>query len=93
MPEFLTRALLLLAVVSSGSAAQAADVRLEGQVVCCEDCWNKADGTKTPFGTTEDLAKSAGCVAGGDPKTDGTKPASVSPCAIPEMTSRRYYIV
>lgn len=59
-------ALLLMFVFSAGLVV-AADVRLEGQVVCCEDCWNKADRTKTTFGTTEDLAKSAGCIANGDP--------------------------
>lgn len=50
-----------------GAGAFAADTRLEGQVVCCEDCWNQADRSKVAFGTTADLAKSAGCVANGDP--------------------------
>jgi thiol-disulfide isomerase/thioredoxin len=66
MHKALRRALLVLAAFVV-SVAHAADVRLEGQVVCCEDCWNKADRTKVLFGTTEDLAKSAGCVANGDP--------------------------
>ena len=42
-------------------------VRLEGQVVCCADCWAEADRTKVEFGTAEDLLKAQSCVANGDP--------------------------
>ncbi|MGZ8835099.1 MAG: TlpA family protein disulfide reductase [Pyrinomonadaceae bacterium] len=42
-------------------------VKLEGQVVCCEECWAEADRTKVEFGTAEDLLKSKSCVEGGDP--------------------------
>ena len=42
-------------------------VRLEGQVVCCADCWAEADRTKVEYGTAEDLLKSQSCVANGDP--------------------------
>lgn len=48
-------------------AAQGASVRLEGQVVCCADCWAEADRTKVEYGTAEDLLKSQSCVANGDP--------------------------
>lgn len=41
--------------------------RLEGQVVCCADCWAEADRTKVEFGTAEDLLKSQSCMANGDP--------------------------
>lgn len=41
--------------------------RLEGQVVCCAECWAEADRTKVPFGTAEDLLKAQSCVANGDP--------------------------
>jgi thiol-disulfide isomerase/thioredoxin len=41
--------------------------RIEGQILCCEDCWNKADRRKVPYGSPEDLAQSAKCVANGDP--------------------------
>jgi thiol-disulfide isomerase/thioredoxin len=41
--------------------------RLEGQIVCCEDCWNKADRKKVAYGSPEDLAQSAKCIANGDP--------------------------
>ena len=40
---------------------------LEGQVVCCQDCWVKADRTKVPYGTRADLEKAAECVGNGDP--------------------------
>jgi thiol-disulfide isomerase/thioredoxin len=41
--------------------------RIEGQIVCCLDCWNKADRQKVPYGLPEDLAQSAKCIANGDP--------------------------
>src|SRR5688572_14969009 len=47
--------------------AQTTNVRLEGQVVCCADCWAEADRTKVEFGTAEDLLKAKSCVEGGDP--------------------------
>lgn len=40
---------------------------LEGQVVCCAECWAEADRTKVEFGTAENLLKSKSCVGGGDP--------------------------
>jgi thiol-disulfide isomerase/thioredoxin len=42
-------------------------VRMEGQVVCCAECWAEADRTKVQFGTAEDLLKAQSCVANGDP--------------------------
>jgi thiol-disulfide isomerase/thioredoxin len=42
-------------------------VRLEGQIVCCAECWAEADRTKVEFGTAEDLLKAQSCVANGDP--------------------------
>lgn len=42
-------------------------VRLEGQVVCCAECWAEADRTKVEFGTAEELLKAKSCVEGGDP--------------------------
>ena len=41
--------------------------RIEGQVVCCAECWAEADRTKVEFGTAEDLLKAKSCVASGDP--------------------------
>ncbi|HEX5703410.1 MAG TPA: TlpA disulfide reductase family protein [Pyrinomonadaceae bacterium] len=47
--------------------AQKPAVTLEGQVVCCAECWAEADRTKVEFGTAEDLLKAKSCVEGGDP--------------------------
>ena len=47
--------------------AQNSPVRLEGQVVCCADCWAEKDRDKIEFGTAEDLLKAKSCVEGGDP--------------------------
>ncbi len=40
---------------------------LEGQIVCCQDCWAKADRKTVPYGTGADLAQAAQCIANGDP--------------------------
>ena len=47
--------------------AQNTRTRLEGQVVCCAECWAQADRTKVEFGTAADLLKAKSCVEGGDP--------------------------
>src|SRR5262245_9543096 len=66
--SILFSALTLLFFLQPGLAQTAnAGARLEGQIVCCEDCWNKADRQKVPYGSPEDLAQSAKCVANGDP--------------------------
>lgn len=57
--------LISLLVFTTGALGQT--VQLEGQVVCCADCWAEADRTKVRFGTAEDLLKAQSCVAGGDP--------------------------
>ena len=59
--------LLLLALLATAAKAQTGAVKLEGQVVCCADCWAKADRTKVEYGTAEDLLKAKSCVEGGDP--------------------------
>ena len=61
--------LCLIALVSLAAAAvaQSGSVKLEGQVVCCADCWARADRTKVEYGTAEDLLKAQSCVANGDP--------------------------
>jgi thiol-disulfide isomerase/thioredoxin len=58
--------LLLLSLLSALVSAQIAS-KYEGQIVCCEECWARADRRTTPFGTPSDLAKAAECVANGDP--------------------------
>lgn len=47
--------------------AQSSVVRLEGQVVCCAECWAEADRNKVEYGTAENLLKAKSCVEGGDP--------------------------
>jgi thiol-disulfide isomerase/thioredoxin len=59
--------LFLLLVLVTAVHAQNTPVKLEGQVVCCAECWAEADRTKVEFGTAEDLLKAKSCVEGGDP--------------------------
>ena len=61
------RILYLTLVLSFVPSVLGQSVRLEGQVVCCAECWAEADRTKVEFGTAEDLLKAQSCVAGGDP--------------------------
>jgi peroxiredoxin len=66
----LFKSLLLLAALLGASATAAAQnppVRLEGQVVCCADCWAEADRNVVPYGNAENLLKAKSCVEGGDP--------------------------
>ncbi|HEX7176464.1 MAG TPA: TlpA disulfide reductase family protein [Pyrinomonadaceae bacterium] len=60
-------AFLLLSSLAGLATAQTGVVKLEGQVVCCADCWAEADRTKVEYGTAEDLLKAQSCVANGDP--------------------------
>src|SRR5215204_6026104 len=55
-----------LTLVTSVSAQKSA-AKLEGQVVCCAECWAEADRNKVEYGTTENLLKAKSCVEGGDP--------------------------
>jgi thiol-disulfide isomerase/thioredoxin len=58
---------LLLFVATSAQAGPQNPIKLEGQVVCCAECWGKADRTKVEYGTAEDLLAAKSCVEGGDP--------------------------
>jgi thiol-disulfide isomerase/thioredoxin len=60
---------LLILATCSGIAAQnpSGAMNLEGQIVCCTDCWAKADRKTVAYGTGADLAQAAQCVAKGDP--------------------------
>ncbi|CAN5820158.1 hypothetical protein BH18ACI4_BH18ACI4_14830 [soil metagenome] len=58
---------LLLCVTASLMAAGQGAVKLEGQIVCCADCWAEADRHKVEYGTAENLMKAKSCVEGGDP--------------------------
>ncbi len=70
MKQLFTAAILLLLISVSAANAQGSrpgPVKLEGQVVCCMDCWAKADRKTTPYGTRDDLDKAVECVGNGDP--------------------------
>jgi peroxiredoxin len=58
---------LAFCLVASIQVVSQNAVKLEGQVVCCAECWAAADRTKVEFGTAENLLKSKSCVEGGDP--------------------------
>jgi thiol-disulfide isomerase/thioredoxin len=58
--------LLMLGAFVQLTSAQTA-TKLEGQIVCCEDCWARADRKAVPFGTPADLVKASECVGNGDP--------------------------
>lgn len=59
--------LLLSLLFGITAAAQKPLTRLEGQVVCCAECWGEADRNKVEYGTAENLLKAKSCVEGGDP--------------------------
>ena len=58
---------LVLALFTGATAQSPGGVTLEGQVVCCEECWAKADRKTTTYGTRADLEQAVECVASGDP--------------------------
>ena len=58
---------IFVLVAATSASAQNTPARLEGQVVCCAECWAEADRSKVEFGTAEDLLKAKSCVEGGDP--------------------------
>ena len=59
--------LVTLVIFVCALTSNAQTTRLEGQVVCCAECWAEADRTKVEFGTAQDLLKAKSCVEGGDP--------------------------
>ena len=58
---------VLIASFAAPAHAQDTRTKLEGQVVCCAECWAEADRTKVEFGTAKDLLKAKSCVESGDP--------------------------
>ena len=58
---------LVLVLTAVSTIARQSAAKLEGQVVCCEECWAEADRTKVEYGTAENLLKAKSCVEGGDP--------------------------
>ena len=69
MSRLLVNAFVVVALFAQAVAQAPAsgEITLEGQIVCCKDCWGKADRTKVAYGTTQDLAQAAQCIARGDP--------------------------
>jgi thiol-disulfide isomerase/thioredoxin len=59
--------LFVICIVALTANAQSTLTRLEGQVVCCAECWAQADRNKVEYGTAQDLLKAKSCVEGGDP--------------------------
>ena len=58
---------IAFAVQALAQNAPANAVRLDGQIVCCAECWAEADRTRVEYGMAEDLLRARGCVEGGDP--------------------------
>ena len=59
--------LLFLSTFAPGAVAYSQSSKLEGQIVCCANCWAREDRTKVSYGTTDDLQKAAACIGNGDP--------------------------
>ena len=68
MKRLILSALIILSAYSVVAAqAPPNTITLEGQIVCCVDCWAKADRKTVPYGTAADLAQAAQCIGNGDP--------------------------
>ena len=67
MNKILLSLVFIFAASALAMAQSAGATRLEGQVVCCADCWAKADRKTTPYGTRADLEKAKECIGNGDP--------------------------
>lgn len=48
--------------IAAGHVTAQNATKLEGQVVCCAECWAEADRTKVEYGTAENLLKAKSCV-------------------------------
>jgi thiol-disulfide isomerase/thioredoxin len=61
--------IFLLATIAGTQAQTAGEsaTKLQGQVVCCADCWARADRKTVAYGTAEDIEKASQCIANGDP--------------------------
>jgi thiol-disulfide isomerase/thioredoxin len=59
--------LILVFCVAVAGQSGVSTAKLEGQIVCCRDCWAKADRKTVPYGTGSDIAQAAVCISKGDP--------------------------
>ena len=48
---------LIVLVLTVPAHAQNTRTKLDGQVVCCAECWAEADRNKVEYGTAKDLLK------------------------------------
>jgi hypothetical protein len=48
--------------IAAGHVTAQSATKLEGQVVCCAECWAEADRNKVEYGTAENLLKAKSCV-------------------------------
>jgi peroxiredoxin len=53
---------LSICFITAGHVTAQNATKLEGQVVCCAECWAEADRTKVEYGTAENLLKAKSCV-------------------------------
>jgi thiol-disulfide isomerase/thioredoxin len=65
--SLLTLMLIVATCFTAAAQNEPAPLSLEGQIVCCRDCWAKADRSRVPYGTEADLAQAAQCISKGDP--------------------------
>ena len=65
--KLLYATLFVVLLITTSFSAQKSVAKLEGQVVCCAECWAEADRNKVEYGTAENLLKAKSCVEGGDP--------------------------
>ena len=65
--KLLFATVLVVLLITTSVSAQKPVAKLEGQVVCCAECWAEADRNKVEYGTAENLLKAKSCVEGGDP--------------------------
>ena len=68
MKRLLLGLFVAFSIYSTASAQRSPEaVKLQGQIVCCRDCWAKEDRKTVVYGTSADVAAAAQCIANGDP--------------------------
>src|SRR5215216_905286 len=65
--SFITALAVVISSFAAPAHAQNTRTKLDGQVVCCAECWAEADRNKIEYGTAKDLLKAKSCVESGDP--------------------------
>lgn len=53
---------LIFCLIACCSVFAQSSVKVEGQIVCCAECWAEADRTRVEYGTAENLLKAKSCV-------------------------------